>query len=108
MQLGCLLLLVFVANHTNLAEELTFELPDYADQCYFEIIERGMESEAQFLVVSGGNIDIDFKVSSPFDTTIFEFFKKQFGSHKWVANATGAYKVGIFFLSLILIAIELS
>ena len=51
--------------------ELTFELKDHEEQCYFEELTAGENSIVEFQVVSGGKKDIDAVLYSPDDVVVY-------------------------------------
>lgn len=73
--------------------ELTFELPDSAKECFFEVIEEGTESTIEFQVVTGGHYDVDVLLMDPKKNVIYKQVKKQYDSHTWKAESTGEYRV---------------
>lgn len=75
------------------AVELTFELPDSAKECFFEIIQEGTESTVEYQVVTGGHYDVDALIMDPNKNVIYKEVKKQYDSHTWKASTTGEYRV---------------
>jgi len=47
------------------ANELTFELPDNAKECFLENLKVGSKFVLEFQVVTGGNYDVDLELKSP-------------------------------------------
>lgn len=85
----CLLALLFTVTS---AVELTFELPDSAKECFFEVIEQGVTATVEFQVVTGGHYDVDVVIMDPKKDTIYKQVKKQYDSHTFTASMTGEYK----------------
>jgi len=59
---------IFVITTTfreSTAVELTFELPDNAKECFYEVIEEGKTSTVEFQVVTGGQYDVDVIIEGP-------------------------------------------
>lgn len=53
---GCLILLtLLVIVPLTVSVELTFELPDSAKECFFEVIEKGTQATVEFQV---GSLDL--------------------------------------------------
>ncbi|VDN32332.1 unnamed protein product [Gongylonema pulchrum] len=75
------------------AIELTFELPDNANQCFFEEIKGGVESVLEFQVVTGGQYDVDLTLEDDRGKVLYKGIKKQYDSYTWKAETTGTYKV---------------
>lgn len=75
------------------AVELTFELPDSAKECFFELIDEGVESTVEFQVVTGGHYDVDVLVMDPRKNVLYKQPKKQYDSYTWKASMTGEYRV---------------
>lgn len=73
--------------------ELTFELPDNAKECFFEVIEKDTETTLEFQVVTGGQYDVDVIVSDPRKNVLYKEVKKQYDSHTWKAETSGEYTV---------------
>jgi len=73
--------------------ELTFELPDNANQCFYEEIVKGTESTIEYQVVTGGQYDVDMMLESPSGQILYKDVKKQYDSHTWKADVSGVYKV---------------
>jgi len=73
--------------------ELTFELPDNANQCFYEEIPEGQESTVEMQVVTGGQYDVDMRIESPTGKELYKDVRKQYDSFTWKADTTGAYKV---------------
>jgi len=94
MNLGFLIALAAsfaVIGFTN-AVELTFELPDNAKECFFEVIEKGTEATLEFQVVTGGHYDVDVILTGPRKNVMYKEVKKQYDSHTFTAEETGEYK----------------
>lgn len=75
------------------AIELTFELPDNVNQCFFEDINKGTECTVEFQVVTGGQYDVDVQLESPTGQILYKEIRKQYDSKSWTADVTGSYKV---------------
>lgn len=73
--------------------ELTFELPDNANQCYYEEIKKDTDCTIEFQVVTGGQYDVDMELTSPSGQVLYKDVRKQYDSFTWKADTTGAYKV---------------
>lgn len=86
----CIFLGLFHRGH---AVELTFELPDSAKECFYEMIDEGVESTVEFQVVTGGHYDVDVIIMDPKKSVIYKQVKKQYDSHTWKASTTGEYRV---------------
>jgi hypothetical protein len=85
------LVLVFLSSLCA-AVELTFELPDNAKECFFEVIEKDTEATLEFQVVTGGHYDVDVTLTGPRKNVIYKEVKKQYDSHTFTADITGEYK----------------
>lgn len=79
-----------------IAIELTFELPDNENECFYEEIAQGNESTIEYQVVTGGQMDVDAIIQSPNNKNLYNEKRKQYGSHTWKADITGAYKICFF------------
>ncbi|CAC5404390.1 TMED7 [Mytilus coruscus] len=74
------------------AGELTFELPDNERQCFFEQIEKGVQSTLEFQVISGGQYDVDMELTAPNGQVLYKDVKKQYDSFTWTPDQTGVFK----------------
>jgi len=86
------LAVAFVFVGSTDAVELTFELPDNAKECFFEVIEKGTEATLEFQVVTGGHYDVDVTLTGPRKNVLYKEVKKQYDSHTFTADMTGEYK----------------
>jgi protein ERP2 len=82
---------------TTRGVELTFELPDNAKECFYEVIEEGKTSTVEFQVVTGGQYDVDVIIegpqkNKPQKTQLYKQVKKQYDSFTWTADVTGEYR----------------
>ncbi|KAF4516895.1 hypothetical protein B566_EDAN011240 [Ephemera danica] len=73
--------------------ELTFELPDNAEECFYQDIERNVSATLEFQVVTGGHYDVDVVLEAPDKQQLYQRIKTQFDSHTFVAPLTGVYTV---------------
>ncbi|TKR96635.1 hypothetical protein L596_010629 [Steinernema carpocapsae] len=74
------------------AIELTFELPDNANQCFFEELKAGIDSIIEFQVVTGGQYDVDMSLEDPTGKVLYRDTKKQYDSYSFKTEVAGAYK----------------
>jgi len=91
--LSLLLVLSTLSLLTRICEsvELTFELPDSAKECFYEVIEKDTESTLEFQVVTGGHYDVDVELRDPMKNVLYKEVKKQYDSFQWKAERTGEY-----------------
>lgn len=87
------LVILWVLSAVSRAIELTFELPDNANQCFFEQIDKRTESTVEFQVVTGGQYDVDMSLEGPNGQILYKDVRKQYDSHSWKADVSGEYKV---------------
>lgn len=87
---ACSLIFVFIS--VVFGTELTFELPDSEKQCFFEQIEKGVQSTIEFQVITGGQYDVDMELTAPNGQTLYKDVKKQYDSFTWTPDQTGVYK----------------
>lgn len=95
-----LVLLAFILinlNTNNYATansvQLTFELPDNEVQCFYEHINKGVNTIVEFQVVTGGNYDVDMTMKSPKGKVLYQDQKKQYDSFRHQAEEEGVYEV---------------
>ncbi|KAK6050269.1 Emp24/gp25L/p24 family protein, partial [Cooperia oncophora] len=72
--------------------ELTFELPDNANQCFYEEIKSGVDVLLEYQVVTGGQYDVDMTLEDPHGKVLYKDIKKQYDTHSWKAEVPGTYK----------------
>ncbi|UJR30894.1 hypothetical protein I4U23_018404 [Adineta vaga] len=73
------------------ANELTFELPDNAKECFHEKLKVGSKYMLEFQVVTGGNYDVDMEFKSPSGKIIYKEAKKQYDQIEKTADEEGVY-----------------
>lgn len=84
--------LIAICVGLSLAGEMTFELPDNEKQCFFEEIDKGVESTLEFQVITGGHYDVDMELTGPNGKTLYKDVKKQYDSFTWTAEEKGIHK----------------
>ncbi|RCN29945.1 Emp24/gp25L/p24 family protein [Ancylostoma caninum] len=89
--LGIVLLATLLALRVS-SIELTFELPDNANQCFYEEIKAGEDCMLEFQVVTGGQYDVDMTLEDPKGKVLYKDVKKQYDSFNWKAEMPGTYK----------------
>ncbi|CAI5439396.1 unnamed protein product [Caenorhabditis angaria] len=72
--------------------ELTFELPDNANQCFYEDFKQGKDSILEFQVVTGGQYDVDLILEDPNGKVLYKDTKKQYDSINFKTEIEGTYK----------------
>lgn len=73
--------------------ELTFELPDNAEQCFHEVVNKSVKCTLEFQVVTGGQYDVDIHIEAPNGHILYKDVKKQYDSFTWTTDQTGVYTV---------------
>ncbi|KAL7074584.1 hypothetical protein ACQ4LE_006253 [Meloidogyne hapla] len=89
-------IILFLFSLTSLlsnASELTFELPDNADQCFFEDLKKGIDNVLEYQVVTGGQYDVDVVLEDPNGIVLYKELRKQLDSYSYKTEVDGAYKV---------------
>ena len=56
----------------------------------------GTAFEIEYQVLEGGDLDIDFQMSSPSGTLLFNELRSEEGLHEIASAEEGDYKVGYF------------
>ncbi|VDO45988.1 unnamed protein product, partial [Brugia timori] len=83
------------------AIELTFELSDSANQCFFEDIKDGIDCVIEYQVlyfsclyevVTGGQYDVDMTLEDKEGKILYKGVKKQYDSFSWKTETEGTYK----------------
>ncbi|KAI6203635.1 GOLD domain-containing protein [Aphelenchoides besseyi] len=90
---GWSLLVISLLFTSSTAIELTFELPDNANQCFYEEIKAGVDSIIEFQVVTGGQYDVDMVLEDPHGKILYKEARKQYDSHPFKTEVPGTYKV---------------
>uniref|UniRef100_A0A7E4VPK0 GOLD domain-containing protein n=1 Tax=Panagrellus redivivus TaxID=6233 RepID=A0A7E4VPK0_PANRE len=75
------------------AIELTFELPDNANQCFYEELQAGIDSVFEFQVVTGGQYDVDAVLEDPHGKVLYKQPRKQYDTFNFKTEQHGTYKV---------------
>jgi len=86
-----LLLIPFVLKEIY-SNELTFELPDNAKECFHEKLKVGSKYVLEFQVVTGGNYDVDLELKSPSGKILYQVTKKQYDQVEKTADEDGVYQ----------------
>ncbi|CCD71474.1 GOLD domain-containing protein [Caenorhabditis elegans] len=76
----------------GLSIELTFELPDNANQCFYEDLKKDVDTVFEFQVVTGGHYDVDLIIEDPNGKVLYKDTKKQYDSINFKAEVEGTYK----------------
>lgn len=71
------------------AVELTFELPDNANQCFYEEVEKDVKIILEYQVVTGGQYDVDAVLKSPGGAVIYKEKRKQYDTFTWTTDQKG-------------------
>ncbi|KAL3110660.1 hypothetical protein niasHT_017538 [Heterodera trifolii] len=88
-----LLLLLSKFTPSSVATELTFELPDNANQCFYEEIKKDVDCSLEFQVVTGGQYDVDVVLEDPNGKVLYKEARKQLDTHTYKTEVNGTYKV---------------
>lgn len=75
------------------AVELTFELPDKEEHCFYEEIKENVQMTLEFQVVEGGKNDVDCKVEDPKQRILYEVKKKNYDTYQTMTKLGGEYKI---------------
>ncbi|CAF3712003.1 unnamed protein product [Rotaria socialis] len=85
------ILIAFLLTYIH-SNELTFELPDNAKECFNEKIKVGSKFILEFQVVTGGNYDVDLELKSPSGKILYQVTKKQYDQIEKTADEDGVYE----------------
>ncbi|CAF3223972.1 unnamed protein product [Rotaria socialis] len=85
------ILIAFLLTYIH-SNELTFELPDNAKECFNEKIKVGSKFILEFQVVTGGNYDVDLELKSPSGKILYQVTKKQYDQIEKTAEEDGVYE----------------
>lgn len=75
------------------AVELTFELPDKEEHCFYEEIKENVQLTLEFQVVEGGKNDVDCKIEDPKQRVLYEVKKKNYDTYQTMTKIGGEYKI---------------
>jgi len=89
--LSLFIFLIFLLKQIG-ANELTFELPDNAKECFYEKLKIGSKFVLEFQVVTGGNYDVDLELKSPSGKFLYKERKKQYDQIEKTAEENGVYE----------------
>ena len=64
---------------------------------FTKILYLGTAFEIEYQVLEGGDLDIDFQMTSPTGNLLFNELRSEEGLHEIASAEAGDYKVGIFF-----------
>jgi len=70
---------------------MTFELPDSEQMCFYDLIDRGIKCTLEFQVITGGNFDVDVKVTSSDGTKLYSDTRKQFDTFTFTTEQRGEF-----------------
>lgn len=73
--------------------ELTFELPDKEEHCFYEEVKEGVQFMLEFQVVEGGKTDVDCKIQDPKQRVLYEVKRKSYDTYQTVTKVGGEYKI---------------
>ncbi|CAF3434851.1 unnamed protein product [Rotaria socialis] len=74
------------------ANELTFELPDNAKECFHDNLKIGSHFTLEFQVITGGNYDVDLELKSPTGKILYRETKRQYDQIEKTAEEAGVYQ----------------
>ncbi|CAF1031636.1 unnamed protein product [Rotaria sordida] len=83
------IILIFKKIHAN---ELTFELPDNAKECFHDKLKIGSKFVLEYQVVTGGNYDVDLELKSPSGKILYKETKKQYDQFEKTVEEDGVYQ----------------
>jgi len=84
-------LLTFLSTVT--AVELTFELPDKEEACFYEEIKENVQATLEFQVVEGGKMDVDCTITDPKQKQLYSIKRKEYDTYTWLTKVEGEYKI---------------
>jgi protein ERP2 len=95
LSVRALAVLVFaLLQHVARATELTFELQDKEEHCFYEVAPKaGSKLALEYQVVYGGQLDVDVVVRDPNNVIVYEEPKKTIDDKTFVADTPGEYEV---------------
>lgn len=73
--------------------ELTFELKQNKEECFYQFLNNKQTSVIEFQVVTGGQMDVDVTLYSPEESVIFKELRSSYAQHDFTANSDGNYKL---------------
>ena len=86
------LLAVLYEQSDGLQTELSVIIDAGHRECFFQQLLRGMNIETDFQVLSGGDLDISYWISSPSNRVVFTDLRKQGGQAHFTTEETGEYR----------------
>ncbi|XP_048728660.2 tolloid-like protein 2 [Ostrea edulis] len=90
---SALVLFSFTINVQTLEIDLTVDVKAGYEECFFEDIKKPTSFEIEYQVIDGGDLDINFMVTSPHGRIMVSELQKTDAVHKVEATEAGVYKV---------------
>jgi len=73
--------------------DYTVIVPAGQMHCYFQPMEKGTAFEIEYQVLEGGDLDIDFQMTSPAGVLLFNELRSEEGLHEIASAEEGDYKI---------------
>lgn len=92
---GLVFLIVFLAKsvHAFNDNDLTVHVPPGSVECFYQTVKNEKTLEIEYQVIAGGDLDIDFRVSSPSGKVLLAEARKNDGVHTVEEAEAGDYEL---------------
>lgn len=89
----CLFLVIQLAQQSfALQTELSIIIEAGRRECFFQQLLQGMHIETDYQVISGGDMDISYWISSPTNRVVYTELRKQGGQTNFQTQETGEFR----------------
>ena len=93
MILRYVILIVSMSLASNaLQTELSILIEAGRRECFFQQLVQGMNIETDYQVISGGELDVSYWISSPTNRVIYTELRKQGGQTHFITQETGEFR----------------
>lgn len=83
---------LYIQTVVSLQSELSMLIDAGRRECLFQNLDRNLNIEADYQVISGGDLDVSFWVSSPTNRIIYTELRKQGGQINFRTDEVGEYR----------------
>lgn len=91
--ISCFLFSIFFVHKTSsLQSELSILVEPGKRECFHQFLVPDLSMETDFQVISGGELDVSYWISSPSNRIIYTDVRKQGGQFQFKTDETGEYR----------------
>lgn len=89
---GLLMMIALSGGVNGLQTELSIIIEAGRRECFFQQLLQGMHIETDYQVISGGDMDISYWISSPTNRVVYTELRKQGGQANFQTQETGEFR----------------